>query len=464
MCNLTAGFMLSIFRNVEKRYFHTGIDQVVLLVFTLSVLTFIITLFTSLPEPEFSLMGLADVASQVSFIMLASYILSKLLKQEPDLIMVILLSIWPWLYLTWAFFGEGENFNSWLFSGNKKILYIVYITYFFAAVCAAIIRLDYKKIKYYILVPIVCLVGIFIPLHYIYTGQFWHLAYDYDDKLSSYKNINQEDTYYKQFEFMADLKNTLLPTRKDKTDLYFVGFGSYAYEDVFMKEISYIKELFDNRFNTKGRSVALINNYKTVDEVPIASRTNLGMVLRTFSNVMDKENDIVFIYLTSHGSDKNYLSVNLEPLRLNSIRPGDLKFYLDYVGIKNRIILVSACYSGGFIEPLKDEFSVIMTASSSDRTSFGCGSKSEFTYFGHAIFREQLNQKFNFITAFQDAIAAINEREKLEKLKSSQPQLYVGSQIGLKLEKLGQDLEGTFNSNKNEKLVESEKSMPLNKK
>ncbi len=445
MCNLTAGFMLSTFRHVEKRYFHTGIDQVVLLILIYSILAFTSTLVASIPEPEFSVMGFTDVASNIGFIIFASYLLSKLINQKPDLIMVVLLSIWPWLYLVWTFFGEYENFSSWLFYGDKKQLYIVYLVYFFIAACMAIIRIDSKNRKSYIFVPIIILMGVFIPLH-IYVGQFWRPASD--DNLSDYKKINQEDTYYKQIEFMAKFKKAVLPSRKDKTDLYFVGFGSYADEDVFMNEIIYIKNLLDSRFSTKGRSVALINNYKTISDVPMASRTNLGIVLRDFGRVMDKENDVVFIYLTSHGYKNSYLSVNLEPLQLNTIGPTDLKFYLDYAGIKNRVILVSACYSGGFIEPLKDEFSIIMTAAASDRTSFGCGSQSDFTYFGHAVFREQLKQKFDFITAFNDAITSIKDREKREKLTPSHPQLFIGSEIGSKLEKLGQDLEKKFNAKK----------------
>lgn len=39
--------------------------------------------------------------------------------------------------------------------------------------------------------------------------------------------------------------------------------GSYALQDVFMKEVRYIQRQFDERFDTRGRSVSLINNEKT---------------------------------------------------------------------------------------------------------------------------------------------------------------------------------------------------------
>ena len=150
---------------------------------------------------------------------------------------------------------------------------------------------------------------------------------------------------------------------------------------------------------------------------------------------------MVFVYLTSHGSEKHKLSVNLVPLSLNTFGPKDLKSYLDEAGIKWRVILVSACYSGGFVEPLKDSYTVIMTAAAKDKKSFGCGSKSDFTYFGNAVFREQLSLNFDFLSAFNNAISSIKAREEKEKRKSSNPQLYVGDEIKDKLSQLGKELE-----------------------
>ena len=85
---------------------------------------------------------------------------------------------------------------------------------------------------------------------------------------------------------------------------------------------------------------------------------------------------------------------------------------LDDAGIKWRIIVVSACYSGGFIDPLKDEHTLIMTASAANRTSFGCGNGSEATYFGDALFQHALRFEDSFVKAFQHARERIAERER----------------------------------------------------
>jgi hypothetical protein len=96
-------------------------------------------------------------------------------------------------------------------------------------------------------------------------------------------------------------------------------------------------------------------------------------------------------------------------------------------------LLISACYSGNFVEVLKDDFTLVMTASATDRQSFGCSNTRDFTYFGEAVFKDALNRERTFIPAFQSAITAINRREASEKLEPSSPQLSIGAKIAAKL-------------------------------
>ena len=61
-------------------------------------------------------------------------------------------------------------------------------------------------------------------------------------------------------------------------------------------------------------------------------------------------------------------------------------------GIKWRVIVISACHSGAFIESLKDPYTMVITAAAPDRTSFGCSDDRDLTYFGEAFFRDSLPQ------------------------------------------------------------------------
>jgi hypothetical protein len=249
-----------------------------------------------------------------------------------------------------------------------------------------------------------------------------------------------EAVLIKQPQLLYEALSDLEDERPGMTDLYFVGFAPYAAEDVFRKDIEVARDLFDDRFDTDGRSIALINNPQTMLDVPFATVSNLRATLSEIGDIIDPDQDVVMLYLTSHGSRDHKLSVEFMPLQLDQLTPGALKEMLDSAGIKWRIIVVSACYSGGFIEPLQDEYTLIMTASATDRTSFGCGSESDATYFGDALFQHALRFEDSFIKAFAQAKTRIEERERAEKLEPSRPQIFVGTQMAAKLPKLEAEL------------------------
>ncbi len=133
--------------------------------------------------------------------------------------------------------------------------------------------------------------------------------------------------------------------------------------------------------------------------------------------------------LTSHGSRDHKLSMEYPPLEMNDIDPRKIKAILDNAGIKWRVIVISACYSGGFIEPLIDENTLIMTASDKNKNSFGCGHDGDYTYFGQALFGKHLKRGRDFPTAFYAAKKDIEARETEESLETSMPQIRIGENI-----------------------------------
>jgi len=110
---------------------------------------------------------------------------------------------------------------------------------------------------------------------------------------------------------------------------------------------------------------------------------------------------------------------------------------LDDAGIQWRIIVVSACFSGGYIEPLKDDRTLVITASRSDRISFGCGDRSDATFFGEAFFQRGLATADSFEAAFDIARKRVDEREKgSDYSPPSSPQLWIGGAMTEKLKTL----------------------------
>jgi peptidase C13-like protein len=217
-------------------------------------------------------------------------------------------------------------------------------------------------------------------------------------------------------------------------ELYFVGFAPDGSQDVFVKEMRFVRRLFDQRFDTAGHSIALVNSTDALEEFPIASVTNLDRALRRVAEQMNGDEDVLFLYLSAHGYEDHRLSAVQPPLELASLTPTALARALQDAGIKWRVIVVSACYSGGYIEPLRDENSIVITASAAERTSFGCETGRDFTYFGEAYFRDALSRTPSFTQAFELAKSTVAKREAQESLTPSLPQMWVGRALAARLQ------------------------------
>jgi hypothetical protein len=256
---------------------------------------------------------------------------------------------------------------------------------------------------------------------------------------SSCGGIDADRTLRAQQRLLAASLGGLSAQRPGVVDLYFLAFAGTATQDVFMKEVRSAQALFDRRFDTRGRSLLLVNNPATLNELPIASAANLKAALAGLAGKMNVEEDILFLYLTSHGS-QHVFSVYFPPLGLANLGDRELRTMLDQSGIKWRVVVISACHSGSFVDALEDERTLILTAAAAEKTSFGCSNENDFTYFGDAYINTALRHTLSFVAAFDQARDIIAAREKAEKLVPSQPQIYVGKAMRAKLQQLEQRL------------------------
>jgi hypothetical protein len=220
-------------------------------------------------------------------------------------------------------------------------------------------------------------------------------------------------------------------------DLYFIGLAGWGSQDVFGKEVRFAQHLFDERFDTRGRSLVVINDASAHDAVPMATEQTLARTLMAVGELMDRDEDVLFLFLTSHGSkDGVAIEVPDAPELRDDLSPDDLRSLLDEARIKWRVLMVSACESGVFVGPLQNPFTLIATAAAADRKSFGCANGAEFTEFGRAVLKEQLVEQRSFESAFRKAADVIAQREKEKHLEASLPQLFVGEAIAAKLSTL----------------------------
>jgi Peptidase C13 family len=231
-----------------------------------------------------------------------------------------------------------------------------------------------------------------------------------------------------QPELLARTLAPLKATSANQRQIYFVGFAGYGRQAVFKREVLAVRQLFDDRFGTKERSVALVNHPSTVKEIPLASVGNLDGVLQHVGKLMDARRDTLFLFLSSHG-ERGIVAVEMPGLALTQVRPEHLKRMLDRSGIKRRVVVVSSCHSGSFIPALADPNTLVITASRADRNSFGCEDRRQWTYFGDAYFNQALRQDASFRRAFDRARELIAAWEAQERLTPSLPQIAGGEAL-----------------------------------
>ena len=127
-------------------------------------------------------------------------------------------------------------------------------------------------------------------------------------------SIVDERFFHRQQKLLDEALARLERERPGVEDLYFVGVAPYASQDVFARELTAVKKLIDERFDTDGRSMVLVNSPTTLHDTPIATATNLRAVLERVGRLMNPEEDVLFLFITTHGDERHELAFELPPL------------------------------------------------------------------------------------------------------------------------------------------------------
>lgn len=214
-----------------------------------------------------------------------------------------------------------------------------------------------------------------------------------------------------------------IPASTPAVELYTLTLGGDGKQSVFLRESDYVANMLNTRFGAYGQ-IRLVNHRDHLGDRPMATRENLRRAAQTLAERSGPE-DLLFIYLTSHGTAEHELVLDQPRMELADLPADELAAVLAPLKNRDKIIVISSCYSGGFIPALKDEHTLIMTASRADRVSFGCSEEANFTYFGDALFAQALNQTDDLEQAFKLARATVAERELADNFEASEPQIWV---------------------------------------
>ena len=444
--NLVAGLRLALFAPVARLAFRIDVVQLLLLFAVSALVDFGADWVRYGPDAYFSWFGAGNELFAAALMLLTAALLALVFRQGTLLlaIPVLALTAYPILQLALTIPAALERWSPvhlppWLPLETLVLAWVVVVLVRCVAVALSPgpAPARWRRWPRALAGGLVLAAPIWISPLLLPTETWWRQPAIHGGIDPRYPSPASEAVLATQQELLDNALAGLADERPGVADLYFVGFAGNAPEDVFRKDVEAAQRVMDERWDTAGRSVALINNPRTLLNTPIATVSNLRAALDEIGAAMNPDEDVAMVYLTSHGRANHELEVTLPPLELAQLTPGVLRKLLDDAGIRWRIIVISACYSGGFIKALEDEQTLVLTAAQADRTSFGCGHRSDATYFGEALFEQGLARSDSILGAFELAKKRIAEREAAGRhTPQSNPQASIGAAMADKLREL----------------------------
>ncbi len=231
----------------------------------------------------------------------------------------------------------------------------------------------------------------------------------------------------RQQSLLLNALNTFEPQRPGVVDAYVISVALDS-DPVFAREAREAAKVLARRYGAEGRTITLAGPDGQVDDLPQGSIRALTLALARAAAVMDKDEDVLVLYSTSHGLPQG-LAYHYGDTGYGILSPQRFAAILEELGIKRRLMIISACYSGVFIPALADDDSAILTASANNRTSFGCSPENDWTFFGDALVNQALRKPQSLQAASNEANLAIAGWEAQARVPASLPQRAIGANV-----------------------------------
>ena len=117
----------------------------------------------------------------------------------------------------------------------------------------------------------------------------------------------------------------LAASHRGETEIYTLAIAGWA-DNVFIKELDGGSAAIASVLPIKG-TVRLINHRKTVNTVPLANFQNFRQAVHAIGSIMDKDNDVIILLMTSHG-DRTGFALQL-PGSITELTPRQVAAALD---------------------------------------------------------------------------------------------------------------------------------------
>lgn len=238
-----------------------------------------------------------------------------------------------------------------------------------------------------------------------------------------------EARLYTESSRLQSALSSLAPQRPGVRDVYFLAVGGDGTEGVFDREVTWVSAKLGSVLDLKRRQILLVNGGS--DELPLATRTSVQESLKALDALMDPAEDLLLVHFVSHGAMNGELVLDTHNLQLNNLSVDDGKSWFNSLAVKHQWVVVSACYSGHWVEALAAPDRVVFSSAATDRTSFGCGDDSERTWFSKALYGEGMSAGINdpdaWFSAAQAKVSRMEDDQGFEEHERSLPQKAVGN-------------------------------------
>ena len=170
----------------------------------------------------------------------------------------------------------------------------------------------------------------------------------------------------------------LQPQKKGVVDAYVVAIGLDS-DPIFGREAREAGKVLSRRYNATGHTIVLAGtDGADLDRVFDVVGSTLAVAEGwhrgpQVTGTLDPQ------ATAGHGAQEG-LAYHDGDEGFGIIAPARLARMFDELGIRNRLLILSACYSGVFVPAMASDTTALLTAASADRTSFGCAAEKDWTF------------------------------------------------------------------------------------
>lgn len=208
--------------------------------------------------------------------------------------------------------------------------------------------------------------------------------------------------------------------------IIFAGFAMHSQSKAFRNDVQLAEKLVST-IDPNALMLRLANPAKDqAADWPQATAENFALVMAKTAEVA-RPRDRVLLFISTH-ANPGLLSVNVAGKNQQPITPKILIEALAPLGKVPTLVVLSACYSGAFVEPLKAPNRVVLTATDVRGTSFKCQYTGNNTPFAEALFGQADAEKLSITDWMGEAQKSIAAQEKRRKLPASKPLVFVGEE------------------------------------